>query len=621
MASQSTVISDILDMCLNEVELRMVCFDLGIDYALLAGASKTARCQILVKFCETGFILGQLESVIKAHRPDIPLSTLASAQNSRVKVEFFVRADILKFAAPNQTEMLVKSIASCFHVPKDDIHVLLVGSDGKSTTRLVLGMARPVAEGLVVSFARRRGKAYHILNSGLNVQSVRISEQPPGLWQKPAAWQHLRLRGAMRLALYLSIFLFLLLAARTLVLWRYPEGGPKVLLSAVLAALPGLVTWCALPLIGARFMQRIHGIDGWQVNLRYLSLCVFGSLLRSNPYIFVQEGKVKIPESQTRLLPQGKPMSPGPGGPCKLVVFSDSAVVLERAGRYTDVVLPSVYDIGRFERIQQIIDLRPQSHESEARVMTRDGIPLNVKVRATYHICWRGEPTIGRPYPVDPDAVFRAAESLGVFRTKDGKPQLRTWADRIGSMLDSELRTLIARYRLDELFEPREDQLQPRAQLQYAYGEALRRMAGRFGAEITEVWMGTFEFEGEEIKERFIEVWGAEWAIRARLSLLHADADVIRVREQARAFAQFEMVQELTREFKPLAGDTSIPVSLITLRFIEVIQRMAANPEGGIFLPREALATLDGVRKMLEDDQGPAVPPGSSGADQSGAGQ
>jgi hypothetical protein len=40
---------------------------------------------------------------------------------------------------------------------------------------------------------------------------------------------------------------------------------------------------------------------------------------------------------------------------------------------------------------------------------------------------------------------------------------------------------------------------------------------------------------------------------------------------------------------------------LIVSRFVEVISRMAANPESAIFLPHEALQTLEGVRKMLEE--------------------
>jgi len=43
--------------------------------------------------------------------------------------------------------------------------------------------------------------------------------------------------------------------------------------------------------------------------------------------------------------------------------------------------------------------------------------------------------------------------------------------------------------------------------------------------------------------------------------------------------------------------------NLIILRFIEVISRMAANPDAAIFLPREAFQTLEGVRALLQSGE------------------
>ena len=413
MTPESAISVDMLHRYLNELEIRLVCFDLGINYSSLPASSKATQIQALVKFCEDQAILGQLQSVVRSRRPDIRFNEPTSSQSSRVRVEFIIPADILKLTTTKWSKVLVQIIASCLHIQEDCIHVLLEGSETGNTSRLILGMARPVAERLVTSFVGCRGQAYHILKTGLNVKSVRIIDRVPDQSQTLVARSTARVHGAMRLALYLSISICLFLAAWILTSWRYPDGGPHALFTALLAASPGVVAWGAIPFIAAKFMERIHHMDGWERSLKYFSLSIFGPLVRNNPYIFIQEGGTRIPGSQVKLLPQGRPMLPGPGGPCTLIIFNDSAVVLERSGHYTAIMLPGVYSIGRFERIHQIVDLRPQSHKCDARVMTRDGIPLNVKVTATYQIRWLGEPTVDKPYPVDADAVLKAAESLG----------------------------------------------------------------------------------------------------------------------------------------------------------------------------------------------------------------
>jgi regulator of protease activity HflC (stomatin/prohibitin superfamily) len=267
---------------------------------------------------------------------------------------------------------------------------------------------------------------------------------------------------------------------------------------------------------------------------------------------------------------------------------------------------PSVYTAGRFEKIQQVIDLRPQTRTTTASLITRDGIPVKVEVGATFRIRWRGEPTARVPYPADPDALLQAAAGQAVFRAENGQPTLINWAGRISVNLDSTLRTIVARYRLDELLEPRDLGVHPRSDLERNYAEELKKVAGDLGAEITEVRLGAFEFDiaDADIKRQWMDTWREGWAGQVRVREAQAEAGAIRTREMAQAYAQLEMIAAITREFQSMTGDESIPVDLITLRFIEVIGRMAANPESAIFLPREALQTLDGVRKMLQEARG-----------------
>ncbi len=89
------------------------------------------------------------------------------------------------------------------------------------------------------------------------------------------------------------------------------------------------------------------------------------------------------------------------GGPGVLVVRPGNAVVLERGGKVTRIVGPGTYRLRRFEFIKKptdikgIVDLRPQfvKHE-KAKVMTRDGIELEI--------------TVGEPYQIEPKHITDA---------------------------------------------------------------------------------------------------------------------------------------------------------------------------------------------------------------------
>jgi regulator of protease activity HflC (stomatin/prohibitin superfamily) len=365
--------------------------------------------------------------------------------------------------------------------------------------------------------------------------------------------------------------------------------------------------WMALLAILTRFMQIIYHLSPRRPAFEYLFLSLFGPLLFRYPFVFISEGQV---DDKSKRLPQGDP--DGPGGPCLYIIFNDSAVVLERGGRRIGIVGPSVYTAGRYEKIYQTLDLRPQTRSTTAAVITRDGIPLKTQVGVTFRIRWRGEPTAKLPYPADPDALVQAAASLAVLKTDQGV-SVRTWADRVGGNLDIVLRTIIARYRLDELMEPRDPGLRPRSDLMRIYNEALRDMAMNFGAEITEVRLEPFEVDIEllfteegkpiSVKRQWMDTWQAYWEGQVQVHEAQAKAGAIRVREMAHAYAQLEMIAAITREFQPRPGRESIPMDLITLRFVEVISKMVANPESAIFLPHEALQTLEGVRKMLKEAQ------------------
>ena len=601
-------LSQTISYHLDEGDLRVLCYDLGVDYERLAGGSKADKVTALVEFCEQRGLVRQFLRTLRvflktlqALRPDVKaaLKDISGIDvkdgNHWTKVEFLIKADIISFGNQKRAE-LIQHIAEQFNIEQDEIHVLTeVSADAKHVC-LILGMSLPDARSLASPHVV--DTRFDRLRQEFNIRQIRLIDQP-GRWERLSLWKSHRLRGLLRLLLYFSGLAVFALMGMELAALRFPEAATREReLWAAIAALPGFIVWIALLAILTRFMQIIYDLGPRRQTFEYLFLSVFGPLLFRYPYVFVSGGQV---EAKSKELPQGDP--DGPGGPCLYIIFNDSAVVLERGSRRIGIVGPSVYTAGRYEKIYQTLDLCPQTRSTIAAVITRDGIPLKTQVGVTFRIRWRGEPTAKFPYPADPDALVQAAAGLAVFKTDQGV-SMRTWADRVGGNLDVVLRNIIARYRLDELMEPRDPGLRPRSDLMRNYTEALQGMARNFGAEITEVRVEPFEFGIDlPIKQQWMDTWREAWAGQVRVREAQAQASAIRMREMAHAYAQLEMIAAITREFQPRPGTESLPMDLITLRFVEVISKMAANPESAIYLPHEALQTLEGVRKMLEESR------------------
>ncbi len=599
MASQTwqEELQYILAYLLNEDEVRRLCFDLGIDYDSLGGSSKLDQVAALVEFCRQQAIVSQLISALWTRHPDIVIDIsdrYAPDTGSRARVELVLESDIISFGNQKRTE-LVQDVAALFGVEREEIHVL---AESSGSTRLWLGMPGNDAQNLVLS-CHLEDARFQALDKKYGLLKARLVGAEPGWPERMSHWETHRFRGMLRLALYLGGFAVLIMGGYVLAHLQSP-GTPRgvLLVRGIAGALPGLIAWGALPFIIAKLIDILYDIGDGREAINYVLLSVFGPLRFRYPFIYVQEGKI---DPRNPSLAQARP--DGPGGPCTFIIFNDSAAVLERAGERVAIQGPSVYQAGRFVKIQQVLDLRPQTRTSPlALAITRDGIPVRTRIGATFRVRWRGEPTARFPYPTDPDALIQAATAgQSVIATAQGK-SVGNWADRVGGTLESTLRTVVARYRLDELFEPRDPGMGARADFERNYREELQKSVGSFGAEITEIRIDPFEFDIDlPIKQQWIETWRASWEGRARIRGAQAEASAIRVRELAQAYAQVEMIAAITRGFEPISEGRSVPADLLVMRFIEVIRRMAATPEGAIFLPHEALQTLDGMRRMLEE--------------------
>jgi regulator of protease activity HflC (stomatin/prohibitin superfamily) len=296
-----------------------------------------------------------------------------------------------------------------------------------------------------------------------------------------------------------------------------------------------------------------------------------GNPIAPYPSITVRHGRIDEKHEDTPLARFG--------GPGNVTIFNDSAVFLERFGRFTRVAGPGKIFLRRFERIHEALDLRPQERSSTAKAMTKDGIPVQAEVQVRFQLARpQLPPTPEVPYPVHKRALIQAGHCHQHIVKDDGTETINNWAGRVG--VGGKVRTSVAGYRLDELSEPYEPGLDPRRQIAEKLQEDANKSARDVGAEVLEVRMGPLEPALEEVTQERISSWQAAQKGEVRKEHARGEAEAIRERGLARAYAQMEIILSLAREFQDtLDRKVAPPAEIVILRFMEALRQTWSHPQ------------------------------------------
>jgi len=144
----------------------------------------------------------------------------------------------------------------------------------------------------------------------------------------------------------------------------------------LLNMVPGLVAVVVVCWLAASFVQSLYGLRSRREGWGFLTRSLFG-LSGLQPFLIIREGTIQGDEAHV-LRRVG-----GPGG---LVIFNDSAVVLERAGRLTRVAGSGFAYLEPFEKVWDAIDLRPQRWNFAVEAMTQEGIPVTCHADVSFKI-------------------------------------------------------------------------------------------------------------------------------------------------------------------------------------------------------------------------------------------
>ncbi len=345
------------------------------------------------------------------------------------------------------------------------------------------------------------------------------------------------------------------------------------------------VTCVIWTILGAMFVRAVYGLKSLGDGVSFMLLRLASGVL-SGPEETVKDGKL-MATSKERVVRVG--------GPARLIIHGNSAVVLEKAGKLTRVA-KGIVDLGDFEKVWDVVDLRPQHWVHSVDAMTKDGIPVRCQADVSFQID-NGEkqPTQDEPYPATEHAIFAAATRKWMREAgRNEDDQTFDWARKaIIGVADGALRSILAQYTLDQVIGPDEaDQNHQRSKIEAELRANLTALSG-FGVKATRVELGDITV-GDQVAQQRIKAWQSFWKRWALEREAKGEAKRLQYIEAAKAQAQADMIVAITEAFRSSTEATAtIPSQLILLRMSEVLTHASFDSRGGrFFLPAEILQMI-----------------------------
>lgn len=376
----------------------------------------------------------------------------------------------------------------------------------------------------------------------------------------------------------------------------------------------------------SQYVQALHDLNSEDAQALTQRL-LFGSA--QGPMLQVQSGQVDL---------HGPPVVYEVGGPASLNVDHTSVVVTSRLGRLCRVLGPGFHSLSPFERVWDVIDLRPQRRTVTAEFMTRDGIPASCQATLVCRIAAPstavsdrdGRESAPRPFAYSEDAILSVATSKYV-RKGEGGERVSDWvrgmADRV---LKGTVQNVLEQYRLDQFLNPQywldEEEGPPRAaaspkdipELEAEVEAIVRAVARDHYIDVDRVELGTVRPVEDAIPRQWLEFWQAKLQKGIDRYAMEVETTHEQLAENARIEAQVTFINRVLEEIQQFqAADIAVPPELIVASFLEAFHSVAnRGPEVQGLLFRQAenlirvvdmIQTEDSSFSLTDDTQSPAL--------------
>jgi regulator of protease activity HflC (stomatin/prohibitin superfamily) len=200
------------------------------------------------------------------------------------------------------------------------------------------------------------------------------------------------------------------------------------------------------------------------------------------------------------------------------------------------------------------------------------------------------------PYTWSQHAVRRV---LGHTRVGPDPNQTVQWDALVLNEAVKLIHTAIAGYTFDGLIEPRDPRVNPRDDIRKKLEDDVKKAVAGNGIKVLSVGLSQFAPRDKEVDLQRIEAWKADWIRRTRIIEAEGQAERYRLIELARAQGQMELVMRIAQALEATQPVGTENADLIALRLLEVVERLAAQPDVGPLLSLEAREALSASRRLL----------------------
>ena len=354
----------------------------------------------------------------------------------------------------------------------------------------------------------------------------------------------------------------------------YLADGRAGLLSITLPSVA--LFWIGLWRLSRRLLPLRNGSQA-----RIAFRCLYTFALGTNlPYYVFENG-----ELEERVDGNPSQFFSGPG----IVITPCDHVAVIHDGIWVNYVdQPGLVFTGPFERVKEIVDLRPQLKAYNVEALTKDGIRVSVLTFVVFCIQRHTndrQPVLGRSFP-----FRRRAISKAVYNPPTEDSQQYRWDDVVSIATSQILRDIIGEYTFDDLCAPYNPDRDPRTEIiagredqegQRIPGltDRLKQKAIDYGIWVLDTGIQNLRPVEEEVLKQRIENWRTEWQRKMMIERGKGEAAAVRSLALAHAQAQAEVIRTISEGIAQIdLGDRAILPQVIAMRLIGAVEEMASPP-------------------------------------------
>jgi hypothetical protein len=371
-----------------------------------------------------------------------------------------------------------------------------------------------------------------------------------------------------------------------------------------------------------RYSQNRGARREWFEQRRKALRCLLTYALGTNyPYYAVVDEKIRYRTEEERMWltgeerlvqrAEGDRFGSFLSGPGIILTGCDHAVVISAGVEFKGAKGPGIVFTDYADEPMQAIDLRVQLRAFSVKAWTKDGIAVKVTTFIPFQIdTGKKRPALGEGFPYRLSAVFKAVQAQSMEHK--GESQVPAdisklaWYDLPQLIGERVLRDVLSRYEFDELYAPFElyDDFggHPRAQIAKALRDKLDEELPKFGIKRIGGGISNIEPVNEDVIERRVEAWRAEWMRGVMLQQAEGQSTRLRLVEQARAQAQTDIIMSIGKRIAQMrdVGEAA-RLDAILKYFIEVLEQLAGRKELRQLLPSDMDSIIQSLHGVASD--------------------